>query len=81
MPTYEYECKECAYRFELFQSITAKPARKCPKCGGKLRRLIGAGSAVIFKGAGFYATDYKKGSQEPKDSESKSEKKDEKKTE
>jgi len=60
MPTYEYECTGCGHRFEIFQSITAKPERKCPKCrAGKLRRLIGAGGAVLFKGSGFYTTDYR----------------------
>ena len=59
MPTYEYECRSCEYTFEEFQSITAAPRETCPKCGGKVRRLIGKGSAVIFKGSGFYATDYR----------------------
>ena len=61
MPTYEYECQGCKKRFELFQSITAKPIRVCPKCKGKVKRLIGAGAGIIFKGSGFYATDYRKG--------------------
>ena len=59
MPTYEYECDSCAYRFEKFQSITARPVRVCPKCGGEVTRLISAGSGVIFKGSGFYETDYR----------------------
>jgi putative FmdB family regulatory protein len=60
MPTYEYTCENCGYQFEQFQSITARPLRKCPKCGDKeLKRLIGAGSGVIFKGSGFYETDYR----------------------
>ena len=60
MPTYEYICENCGYEFEQFQSITAKPLRKCPKCGDKdLKRLIGAGSGLIFKGSGFYETDYR----------------------
>jgi len=60
MPTYEYECDACGHRFDEFQSITAKPLRKCPECGRlKLRRLIGTGGAVIFKGGGFYETDYR----------------------
>ncbi len=59
MPTYEYECKGCGYRFEKFQSITAAPLRLCPKCGEEVTRLIGAGSGVIFKGSGFYKTDYR----------------------
>jgi len=60
MPTYEYTCESCGYEFEQFQSITAKPIRKCPKCGNvSVRRLIGVGAGVIFKGPGFYATDYR----------------------
>jgi len=60
MPTYDYECQACGHRFEKFQSITADPVRKCPTCGeNKVRRLIGTGGAVIFKGSGFYATDYR----------------------
>ena len=60
MPTYDYECRECEHLFEEFQSITAKPLRRCPECGkNKLRRLIGAGAGVIFKGSGFYETDYR----------------------
>ena len=60
MPTYEYVCDACEHRFELFQSITAKSVRKCPECGlKKVRRLIGAGSGFIFKGSGFYQTDYR----------------------
>ncbi len=59
MPTYEYECLECKYRFEAFHSMTAEPIKKCPKCGGKVKKLIGAGAGIIFKGSGFYVTDYK----------------------
>lgn len=60
MPTYEYECQACNHRFELFQSITAKPLRKCPECGRlKVKRLIGAGASIIFRGSGFYQTDYR----------------------
>ena len=60
MPTYEYECDACGHEFEEFQSMTAKPIKKCPKCGKlKIHRLIGAGAAVIFKGSGFYQTDYR----------------------
>ena len=58
MPTYEYECAKTGRRFEVFQNMSDAPIRKCPECGGKVRRLIGAGGAVIFKGTGFYATDY-----------------------
>lgn len=60
MPTYEYECSACGHRFEEFQSITAKPITKCPKCGKKkVKRLISAGAGFIFKGSGFYETDYR----------------------
>jgi putative FmdB family regulatory protein len=60
MPTYEYECTKCNHAFEEFQRITAEPLKRCPKCKGKLRRLMGAGSGIIFKGTGFYETDYKR---------------------
>ena len=61
MPTYQYECSACDYSFEHLQSMVDKKLRKCPKCGKfKLQRLIGTGAGVIFKGSGFYATDYKK---------------------
>jgi len=60
MPTYEYICEKCGYRFEKLQSITAGVIRKCPKCGKPaLKRLIGTGAGIIFKGSGFYATDYR----------------------
>ena len=60
MPTYEYACEHCRHQFEEFQSITAKPLKQCPKCGQrKLQRLIGTGGGVIFKGSGFYQTDYR----------------------
>lgn len=59
MPTYDYKCIECNYTFELFQKITDEPIDKCPKCSGSVKRLIGTGSAHIFKGSGFYQTDYK----------------------
>jgi len=61
MPTYEYECDACGHTMEAFQSMSDKPLRKCPKCGKlKLQRLIGAGAGIIFKGSGFYETDYKR---------------------
>ncbi len=60
MPTYEYQCQKCKKRHEAFQSITAKPLTTCPKCGGKLTRLISSGSGFLFKGSGFYITDYRK---------------------
>jgi putative FmdB family regulatory protein len=60
MPTYAYKCDHCEHEFDLFQSITAKTMRKCPECTRlKLRRLIGTGAGIIFKGAGFYETDYR----------------------
>lgn len=60
MPTYEYECRNCQHKFELYQSITAKPITRCPKCKkAKVRRLIGRGAGIIFKGSGFYQTDYR----------------------
>lgn len=60
MPTYEYACEKCGHAFEEFQSITAKPLRKCPECKKlALRRLIGTGAGIIFKGSGFYQTDYR----------------------
>jgi putative FmdB family regulatory protein len=60
MPTYEYECPACGNTFERFQSITAEPVRTCPECGGrKVRRLLGAGAGIIFRGSGFYQTDYR----------------------
>ncbi|MDD5255154.1 MAG: zinc ribbon domain-containing protein [Candidatus Omnitrophica bacterium] len=62
MPTYEYECPHCGHKFELFQTMTAKPLSKCPKCKKKPKRLIGSGAGIIFKGSGFYATDYRKSS-------------------
>jgi len=67
MPTYEYQCQKCRKRHEAFQSITAKPLTKCPRCGGRLKRLLGSGSGFLFKGSGFYITDYRsKGYREAK---------------
>jgi putative FmdB family regulatory protein len=82
VPTYEYQCGKCGHEFEKFQSITASALRKCPKCGkSSLKRLIGIGSAVIFKGTGFYQTDYPSDSyrQSAKKESDKSSKKEEKK--
>jgi len=60
MPTYDYACEKCGHGFEQFQSITAAALRKCPKCGKMgLKRLIGTGAGIIFKGSGFYQTDYR----------------------
>ena len=59
MPTYEYECRACGHRFEKYQSITEKAIKKCPQCGkAKAERLISGGAGVLFKGSGFYQTDY-----------------------
>ena len=61
MPTYEYECKKCSFQFEEFQSITAAPLKTCRKkgCRGRVRRLISSGGGLLFKGSGFYETDYR----------------------
>jgi putative FmdB family regulatory protein len=60
MPTYDYSCDACEHAFEIFEPITADPQKKCPKCKKpKLRRLFGAGAGLIFKGSGFYQTDYR----------------------
>ncbi|MGD9690772.1 MAG: FmdB family zinc ribbon protein [Phycisphaerales bacterium] len=60
MPTYEYQCNACRHRFERFQSMTARPITVCPSCGKKkVSRLIGTGAALLFKGSGFYITDYR----------------------
>ncbi len=59
MPTYDYKCMGCGDDFEHFQSMTSEPLATCKKCGGDLKRLIGAGAGPIFRGSGFYQTDYK----------------------
>jgi putative FmdB family regulatory protein len=59
MPTYEYECRKCGHQFEQFQKMTDEPLKRCPKCRGKVMRLLGTGAGVIFKGSGFYETDYR----------------------
>lgn len=69
MPTYEYECQQCGKVFEKLHGMTQKPRAKCPKCGGRAKKLIGTGAGIIFKGEGFYATDYR--SKEYKDAERK----------
>lgn len=61
MPTYEYECKGCGKHFEYFQGMKEKRKTICEECGGKLERLLSAGVGLIFKGSGFYITDYKGG--------------------
>jgi len=75
MPTYEYECKKCGSRFEVFQSMSDEPVKKCPECGKQVRRLVSGGAGVIFKGSGFYVTD----KQEKATAKSAAEKKKEKK--
>ena len=88
MPTYDYECDSCGHKFEAFHSIKAAALKKCPRCDKlSLRRLIGTGGAIIFKGSGFYITDYRSDSykkdakaeadsQKPKTSDSKTDKTD-----
>jgi putative FmdB family regulatory protein len=66
MPTYEYECQKCGHRFEEFQSMKDAALTKCPVCKGKLKRLVGAGAGFLFKGSGFYATDYRSSSYKEK---------------
>ncbi len=62
MPTYEYKCLSCGHRFEVFQKMSDEPIKVCPECGGEVKKLIGTGAGLIFKGSGFYITDYKKNS-------------------
>ena len=72
MPTYEYACPKCGHEFEQFQSMREEPLKKCPKCKKTgLKRLVGGGAGLIFKGSGFYITDYKKKSGAPAGGESK----------
>lgn len=59
MPTYEYQCRSCAHRFEARQGITASPLTRCPHCGKKVDRLISSGAGFLFKGSGFHTTDYR----------------------
>jgi len=83
MPTYEYRCKSCGYEFEEFQTMSADPLIMCPKCAQPaLKRLMSSGAGLIFKGSGFYTTDYKKSntsSSSSTNSESKSDSKSESK--
>ena len=62
MPTYEYECERTGKRFEKFQAMSEAPLTECPTCGGPVHRLISSGGGIIFKGSGFYATDYRRSS-------------------
>lgn len=61
MPTYDYECTSCKHRFEAVQSMSDDPLEECPECGKKIRRLIGGGMGIFFKGSGFYSTDNRRG--------------------
>ena len=82
MPTYDYRCTACGHRFERFESINDDAAKACPKCGKKkAKRMLGTGAGLIFKGAGFYTTDYKKSSGGSSGGESKESKESEKKSE
>ncbi len=71
MPTYEYKCTRCGFEFEEFQSIAAESLSICPKCKGRVQRKISGGTGLIFKGSGFYITDYKKGHSESNSSPAK----------
>lgn len=71
MPTYDYRCQKCGHQFEAFQSITAEPLHECPVCHGALERLISGGAGLVFKGSGFYITDYKNGKNDKAKKESK----------
>ena len=87
MPTYEYRCTKCDHSFEMLQTMTDEPRKRCPKCRCKVERLMGAGAGLIFKGSGFYITDYakkdsvKEKSKEPVKSNGKSSSSSEKKSE
>ena len=67
MPTYDYICNKCGHTFELFQSMSENPRKTCPVCKRAVRRLVSGGSGLIFKGSGFYLTDYKNDKKPPKD--------------
>tara|TARA_Y100000294_G_scaffold115784_1_gene107375 strand:+ start:79 stop:366 length:288 start_codon:yes stop_codon:yes gene_type:complete len=69
MPTYDYKCTQCGHDFEMFQSMSESHIKKCPECDGTVRRLVGGGSGLIFKGSGFYLTDYVKGKDQKKKSD------------
>jgi len=71
MPTYGYKCEKCGHQFEELQAMSAPALKKCPECEGKLKRLISGGAGLIFKGKGFYSTDYKKNPPAAKDSSKK----------
>ena len=71
MPTYTYECKKCGHEMDFFHAMSASPRVICEECGGACRRLIGTGAGIIFKGSGFYETDYKSKSGKPSESSGK----------
>lgn len=71
MPTYEYKCLACGHDFEMYQKMNDEQIKECPKCKGKVKRLLGAGAGTIFKGSGFYHTDYKNAKSENKSSKPK----------
>lgn len=71
MPTYEYECQKCGEVLEKFQSMTDKPLTRCPSCRGALKRLISAGAGILFRGSGFYQTDYRSESYKKREKEEK----------
>src|SRR5205809_6787322 len=66
MPTYDYQCRKCGHRFELFHSISDETPKRCPKCRGRARRVPSAGAGLLFKGSGFYITDYRSDSYKEK---------------
>jgi putative FmdB family regulatory protein len=72
MPTYDYKCPKCGTEFQLVQKITAKGGAKCPKCGTKAERQLSGGAGLVFKGSGFYLTDYGRGGQKPRSESSES---------
>lgn len=72
MPTYDYECENCIKVFEIFQQMSDEPIKKCPDCENPVKRLIGGGLGVIFKGSGFYINDSKKSSKSTSNSSSES---------
>jgi putative FmdB family regulatory protein len=71
MPTYEYQCEICGFKFEKFQKMNEEPVKICPKCKGKVKRLISAGGGLLFKGNGFYITDHRSESYKKKEKEEK----------
>ena len=71
MPTYTYECKKCGHEMDIFHGMSAKPRVRCVECGGMCRRLLGTGAGIIFKGSGFYETDYKTKSGKPSETSEK----------